>query len=89
VAELTADVARRFELEPEQQGVVIVDVEPGSPAEQQGLQQGDLIEEVDRIPVKSVEDFKKAVTKAKGKDTLLLLVRRGEATTFFALNKAA
>jgi serine protease Do len=89
VADLTADVARRFELEPEQQGVVIVDIEPGSPAELQGLQRGDLIEEVDRTPVKSVEDFKKAVTKAQGKDTLLLLVRRGEATTFFALNKAA
>jgi serine protease Do len=89
VAELTPDVARRFQLEPEQQGVVVVDIEPGSPAELQGLQRGDLIEEVDRTPVKSVEDFEKAVTKAQGKDTLLLLVRRGEATTFFALNKAA
>ena len=89
VAELTPDVARRFQLEPEQKGVVVVDIEPGSPAEMQGLQRGDLIEEVDRTPAKSVEDFKKAVTKAQGKDTLLLLVRRGEATTFFALNKSA
>jgi hypothetical protein len=39
------------------------------------------------MPIKSLEDFKKAIADAEGKDTLLLLVRRGEATTFFALNK--
>ncbi len=87
VAELTPDIARRFQLESERNGVVVTEVEPGSPAELHGIQPGDVIEEVNRMPIKSLEDFKKAIADAEGKDTLLLLVRRGEATTFFALNK--
>ena len=89
VVELTADIARRFQLEPERNGVVVTEIEPGSPAELQGMQPGDVIEEVNRMPIKSVEDFKKAMADAEGKDTVLFLVRRGEVSTFFALNKTA
>jgi serine protease Do len=88
VAELTADLARRFQLDPAQKGVVITDIESGSPAEQAGLQPGDVIEEINRQPIKSAEDFKKTMAAAKDKDTLLLLARRGETSSFFALNKA-
>jgi len=38
--------------------------------------------------VGSVEDFDKAVTEAKEEETLLLLARRGDFTSFFALRKA-
>jgi len=43
---------------------------------------------VNRQPVESVADFRKAVANAKDEDTLLLLVRRGDATTFLAMRKA-
>ena len=88
VAELTADLARQFQLDPAQKGVVITDIEAGSPAEQAGLQPGDVIEEINRQPIKSTEDFKKAMAEAKDKATLLLLARRGKTSSFFALNKA-
>jgi len=88
VASLTAELARRFQLENDQKGVVVTEVEPGSPAELAGIQPGDVVEEVNRQPVSSVEDFNKAMADAKDKETLLLLARRGTFTSFFALRKA-
>ena len=88
VASLTAELARRFQLENDQKGVVVTEVEPGSPAELAGIQPGDVVEEVNRQPVESVEAFNKAMADAKDKETLLLLARRGTFTSFFALRKA-
>ncbi|MBI3249996.1 MAG: DegQ family serine endoprotease [Deltaproteobacteria bacterium] len=87
VANITPDMARRFQMERSAKGIVLTEVEPGSPAELAGLQPGDIIEEVNRQAVDSVEDFTKAMTAAKEKETLLLLARRGNATSFFALRK--
>jgi serine protease Do len=86
VADLTADLAHRFRLEREPKGVVVTAVEVGSPAEVAGVQPGDVIEEVNRQPITSVEDFNRAIGNVKNKDPLLLLVRRGDVSTFFALS---
>src|SRR5262249_57392672 len=78
---------RRFQLDGNKRGVVVTEVEPGSAAESAGTQPGDFIEEVNRQSVESVEDFNKAMGDAKDKETLLLLARRGNFTSFFALRK--
>jgi serine protease Do len=52
--------------------VVVTQVEPGSPASDAGIQTGDLIQEVNRKPVKNVEDFVQKVEKAKDQDNVLL-----------------
>ena len=88
VADLNSEVARRFQFDRNQKGVVVVDVDPDSPAAASNIQPGDIIEEVNRQPVSSVEEFEKATSAAAGKETLLLLVRRGSASTFFALRKS-
>ncbi|MGH7962597.1 MAG: DegQ family serine endoprotease, partial [Candidatus Binatia bacterium] len=87
VGNVSADIARRFQLDPSQKGVVVTEVTPGSPAEQAGIQAGDVIEEVNRQAIGSVEEFTKATAEAKEKDTLLILARRGNFTSFFALRK--
>ena len=87
VANLSSEAARRFQTEKAQKGVVVTEVDPDSPAAASNIQPGDIIEEINRQPVRSVEEFEKAVTAAKEKETLLLLVRRGNASTFFALRK--
>lgn len=87
VADLSPELARRFQLERDQKGVVVTDVEPGSPADLGGLRPGDVIEEVNRRPVSSVKEFTAAVAAAKDRETLLLLVRRGSTTSFFALRQ--
>jgi serine protease Do len=68
-------------------GVVITAVEPGSAAEEAGLQQGDVIVEVDRKPVRDIPDFRKAVSGAKKGQRILFLVRREGNSLFVALRK--
>jgi serine protease Do len=88
VVDLNSDMARRFQFDRNQKGVVVVDVDPDSPAAASNIQPGDIIEEVNRQSVSSVEEFEKATSAASGQETLLLLVRRGSASTFFALRKS-
>ena len=67
------------------QGVVITEVEPGSPADEAGLQQGDVIIEVDRKPVRDVAEFRKSVSGIKKGQRVLFLVRREGNSLFVAL----
>ncbi len=87
VTNRTPDAMRRFQMEHANKGVIVTEVEPGSPSEVAGIQPGDIIEEVNRQTVNSVEEFNKALLASKEKETLLLLARRGNATSFFALRK--
>ena len=66
-------------------GVVVTGVEPGSPAAEATIQVGDVIQAVNRQPVKNVDDFVKVIEKAKGGGSLLLLVQRGQNTLFAAV----
>ncbi|HKJ95625.1 MAG TPA: DegQ family serine endoprotease [Gammaproteobacteria bacterium] len=60
------------------QGVLVTNVEDGSPASDY-LQAGDVITSVNRQPVSNLDDFRKAI---KGKEKLLLNIRRGDAAMF-------
>lgn len=88
VANLTPDIARRFQLDTDRKGVVVTAVEPDSPAATAGIQPGDLIEEANRKTVTSVDEFSSVIADLKDKDTLLVLARRGTFTSFFALKKS-
>jgi serine protease Do len=82
--DVTPQVAQEFGLK-ETQGVLIVGVQPGSSADRASLQQGDIILEVNRKPVKSVDEVKKNMDEAGDKTPLLLLVQRDKATSFVPL----
>jgi hypothetical protein len=45
-----------------------------------------VIEEVNRQPIRSLEDFDKAVKAAKDRDMILLLIRRGDSRSFLVLH---
>jgi serine protease Do len=66
------------------QGVVIGDI-TGPVAAQAGLQAGDVILMVNQQRVGSVAEFQAAIRGVKAGDTLLLLVRRGEQSSFIGL----
>ena len=86
VAPVTPDVARELGIEAGT-GVLVRAVKSGSDAEDAGLQPGDVILEVNRKAVKSVEAFKDAVGGGKKGESLLFLVRRGDSTVFLALKR--
>jgi S1-C subfamily serine protease len=66
-----------------QKGVVVVDVEAGSPADEAELREGDIITEVYSHEVKSIGDFNTVSKKLQErKDPIAFLVKRGRNTTF-------
>jgi serine protease Do len=81
VDQLTPDIRQQLGLNSDVKGVVVTEVPPGSPAEDAGLQRGDVIEQVDRQPVNSVSDYERLIRPA-GNKTMVLLVNRGGNTTF-------
>jgi serine protease Do len=83
---LDAQIGERMGIEADS-GVVVVGVEPGSPAQEAGLRRGDVIIEVNRKPVDSVDDIKKNIGDAKDKDHLLLLVQRQNGKFFVPLEQ--
>jgi serine protease Do len=75
VTELTPQVAQRYKIK-ETTGVIVVAVEPNSKAQAAGIQQGDLIIEINRKNVASVKDFKNLIDQHKKDDGINLLVKR-------------
>lgn len=78
VFELSKDIATQLGLGQEARGMVIARIEPGSPAEKAGLRRGDVIEEIEQKPVKSLQDFKLIISRIKTPDILLFINRGGK-----------
>jgi len=85
VENLTPETARDMKLSPGTKGVVVADVDPSSHAAEAGLREGDVIEQVNRQPVKNVQDFNHAMASAKKDDPTLLLVDRDGNTLYVAV----
>ena len=64
VAELKSEQAKGFQVE-EEAGVLVVNVAPGSPAEEAGLIPGDVILEINRQPVNNPADYEKTIKDLK------------------------
>ena len=74
----TPELARRLGLKDES-GVVVTEVKPDSPAAQAGLASGDVIREVNRLPVRGLDDIEKGMGRGGGgaKQVLLRVEREG------------
>lgn len=81
---LTAEMASRMGLPANEQGLVITRIDPDGAAADAGLRQRDLIQEVNRRPVRNVTEFTAAIVQT-GSRPALLLVRRGEASIYVTL----
>ncbi len=87
LSSMTPGLAERIGIDPKIKGAVITSVRDGSPAQEAGLQQGDVIVEVDRKPVQSADD----AVRTLGTDRAgghLVRVRRGEAALFVVIPTA-
>ena len=84
VEPLTPEIAHELELPPQMHGVVVTAVDPASPAADAGLARGDVIQEVNRKPIVSTQQFEQALAEA-GKQPVLLLVNRGGATSYMVV----
>jgi S1-C subfamily serine protease len=74
---LTPEVASRLRLPADTRGIVVQDVDPDGRAMDAGIRPGDVIQEVNRQQVTSVEELRTAVRRNTDKPTLLLINRDG------------
>ncbi len=82
VQALTPALAQQLQIrDPNLRGLVVGRVDPNSDAGQKGLQPGDIILSINQAPVPTPEAAAAAVDAARraGRNTVLLLVRRGNA----------
>jgi serine protease Do len=86
VQRITPEASRRLGLG-STKGVLVVEVQSGTPAQQVGIEPADVIREVNQRPVNTVKDFERAVRQSRRGDRILLLVQRGDNTVFFAVKR--
>ena len=87
VQNITPEIAKGLGLKSET-GVVVASVVPGTPAANADIRSGDVIQQVNKKPVKDVEDLKQKIENTKDQETILLLIQRGGNTLFAALTPA-
>jgi serine protease Do len=84
VQDLTPEIAQQLGYKSET-GALVAEVVPGSPADDAGLESGDLVQEINRVQVRSARDFERLVRNLRSGDAIALLVRRGQGTVFLSL----
>jgi serine protease Do len=84
VQNLNPNLAQQFRLR-DNKGVVVVQVEPGSPAADAGIRAGDLILEVNDAVVGTVKEYREAVAKVKKEAVARMLIKRGGNTLYLTV----
>ncbi len=85
VEEVQGEFARRFGLN-EERGVVVTEVEVGSPADDKGMMRGDVIIRIGNEDIEGVEDYERVMRSLEGhKKAILFLIKRDNQTSFVAV----
>jgi serine protease Do len=85
VTELTDSIAKQLGINQSVTGVVVVDVEPGTPAHEAGIRKGDLIQEVNSKRIKNINDWEKAISSLDPGDMVVLFIDRSSRKFYIAL----
>jgi serine protease Do len=75
VQNISPEIARHLHIN-DRKGVIVTDILPGSIAEDGELKPGDIVREVNKRPVLSVDEFRDIVKRTKPKDAIVMLVKR-------------
>ncbi len=85
---MSPELAEQYGLDAESDGLVVVEVQPGSSAAQADIAPGDIVLQVGKAPVSTPEDVASEVEAARerGARTVVVLVERGGDAEFRAVN---
>lgn len=86
VEALTEENQKQLKLPGQVAGVVVSEVLPGSAAESAGIQQGDVIQEINREVIKSMDDFQSIASKIEKESLVVVLLNRRGNNLFVAVN---
>lgn len=70
---------------PDEDGVVVSEVAPDSPADDAGIREGDIVKEIGNMEITSVREYNDAVGKYAGKKAVAVLLKRGEQTLYVGI----
>jgi serine protease Do len=89
LTDITPELREQLQASSNVHGAVIEQVQPGSAADNAGLQRGDVIVEVNRHPVQNAADVQKALSAVPAGQDALVLVWSSGGTTFRVLHANA
>ena len=75
VTDLSSEKARQFGLDEDERGVLVVEVENGSRADEAGVKVGDVIKGINMKKVESLKDYETLMAKVDKKESINFLVR--------------
>ena len=84
VRDISNTLAERYEIDPESNGVLVTDIDKKSNAYEVGIRVGDIITRIGTKKIASSKNFKDLIEDLSDQDSLLLLVKRGERSSYFA-----
>ena len=87
VQELTPQLAVRYQISGIKYGLVVVGVEDGSLADEIGLQEGDVILEINRKKIEAIKDFEKAIRDANIEKGILFHIHRKGSSFYLTFKK--
>ena len=87
IQELTPSLASRYRISGIKYGVVVIGVEDGSLAEEMGLQEGDVILEVNRKKIESLKDYDRAMKDANVEKGILFHIHRKGSSFYLTFKK--
>ncbi len=76
VRELSPDLAARLGIDENEKGVVVVKIDPNSKVFEAGIRPGDIVLQINQKNIGTIEDYKKAASKIRATERVLLLIRR-------------
>ena len=85
VEPVNSRTARELGVESKVEGVVVTAVAPGSPADRAGVSRGDVIREVNRHTITSLDDYKHVAQSVKEGDVALLFIERSGVPLFLTV----
>ena len=85
VQDLNNPLRKHYNLSPEDDGVVVTEMDKDSEAYRSGIREGDIIIRVGTNNVRNSNDFKDLIQTSSRQNTVLLLVKREDVSRFYAL----
>lgn len=79
LATLRPETAHRFGYDENEKGLLVTEIEADSKGQRAGIQRGDLLKEINHVPLTKLKDYRTEMEKIKDGETAQLLIKRGKA----------
>ena len=86
VQNITSEIAKHLNIK-DRRGVIVTDVQPGSAAQDADIRSGDIINEINRRPVRNINDFRDTMKKANIKEGIVIHIKRENIAFYTVLRE--